>query len=290
MSRRAERFRDAAGLAAVLLIGLLVFQWITQAQGGIPAVLNHLDIARGLGHTETFNVSVYGLNDQVPNGSFEVVGPGSVTEYPWPAMALPIRVAGGGNPNDTDGGLGAWSVEVECLDANFNRDFHTLLLAGASPSAQSPRSCIRVNGAALSQEEGSVGTQGGSNIGTITIEQVGVGDVLRTISPGVGIDETFAYTVPHLYSALLLSYEIGVTANAPATLEVYRRPRADIAAAPFGAFSRIRRLSGAEGYLRHTLTTPPMFRELTDIFTRAQGMTGQTSVAVGIVFRIELKR
>ncbi len=289
MSQTSRTVIGGLTVATLGFLALMAVQWVTQGQTSAPAGLNNLEIARGLAGTDNFNVSVYGLNPQVPNGSFEIVGPGSLTEYAWPVAALPVQVAAGGNPNDTDGGSGAWSVEVECLDANFNRDVHTLVLAGASASAQTPRNCIRVNGAALSQEQGSVGTRGGANIGPIVIEQVGVGDPLRTIAPGIGIDETFAYTVPRGYTALLVSYEIGITANNPATLEIYRRPGADIATAPFGAFSRIRRISGVEGYFRHTLEGPPMFGNMNDFFAQATGMTGQTAVTFGVLLRLKLK-
>lgn len=219
-------------------------------------------------------INKFGYNPAVGTTQEDVwVGGGT---YPWPTTALAVRVASGGDANDTAAGTGARTVTVVGLDANFEPREETINLAGASQSSDTTQTFIRIVRAFVA----SAGTYTGSNVGTVTIEQTD-GTTVAVINPTLGQTQLALYTIPSGYIGYLVKSDISVEDNKRVDVVMYTRDNADQVTAPFTA----RRLK-FQVFCNHqrSATTRHLYQainEKTDIWWAATNtQTGNAGVAV----------
>jgi len=105
---------------------------------------------------------------------------------------------------DALAGLGAQTVTIEGLDANYVEISETVDMDGLTPVVTSA-SFLRVNKMYVA----SVGTDEG-NDGDISATSSGEGNVLGFIATGEGESEACIYTVPNGYDGFMVSSFIGV--------------------------------------------------------------------------------
>lgn len=234
-----------------------------------------VDIARGLVPRMRI-VNKFGNNATVPNGSWEHIWSHSAA-YTWPTSAQTVRVKAGGNAADTNtAGAGARKVIVFGLDAEWNEAQKELTLAGASASAASTTTFIRVFRAYVS----SVGTYSAANTGIIAIENTTSTNVLTTIAAGVGQSEVAHYTVPKGFTAYLHSIIVDVQSTNSGAVRMFRRQNADDVTAPYSSARLIHRFPAVDGSSSvhyESLVTIP---EKTDIWCEGYGNGGATEIAV----------
>jgi hypothetical protein len=138
--------------------------------------------------------------------TFRAIWPGAAV-YPFPTSAVAVRIAAGGDANDTAAGTGARTVFVEGLGASWEPASAILTANGASASTPSTETFRRVSRAYVLTAGALEG-----NVGDVEIEQVG-GDVLAIIPAGYGQTEQAIYTVPAGYRIRFASGEFTVATN-----------------------------------------------------------------------------
>lgn len=198
-----------------------------------------LDISRGL-VTGLEAIQKFGRNDSVST-SFVPVAMGSVYQTPQSGSATALRIAAGGNANDTAAGTGARSVTFEGLDENFALASEAVATAGASASSATTTTFTRLFRAYLTPSTGS-GTYAtaaaGSHSGTITIENSAGGTTWGIIDATgfpKGQSEIAAYSVPTGYRAYIKPKAIYVDTNRTTDIILFWRANADETSAPYSA-------------------------------------------------------
>ena len=169
-------------------------------------VINSPDLDRNLGlinYQEAHRA--FGVNEAVVNTVFEDVWSQGAL-YPILTAAETLRVAAGGNANDTAAGTGARTISIEGLDAGFNRITETVTLNGALASVATTQSFLRVNYV----EVLTVGTAGTSNVGIISIEGVTSSSIIGAIPIGLGSSKAAIYTVPTGFAAYITAIKVSV--------------------------------------------------------------------------------
>lgn len=238
-------------------------------------------IARGLvsGITE---VNKFGRNPLVGTGTYEDVWFGGGTYSGWLTAASAVRVASGGNANDTAAGTGARTVTVSGLDQNWNEATETITLAGASASSATTTTFVRVNRAFAATS----GTSGAANTGDITIETTGA-VTLAVLEAGLGQTQLACYTVPDGKTAYITEYTAtaGGT-NDKAEIRLYQRQDADTVAAPFTS-PRILTVFGVSGGLAVNLTSYISVPARSDIWASAVNLTSG-NIPVSVTFNLRL--
>lgn len=159
-----------------------------------------INVARGLvsGHKL---VDKFGHNPDIDTTSEpeDVWGAGG-TYTGFSDAAQTVDVVSSSADDDDTTGTGAWTVQIYGLDSNYDEINETITLDGVTPVTSS-NSYLRLNRAIVR----TAGT-GGSNAGTITIDQTTSGDVMATIEPGRNQTLICAYTIPNGYTGYLLSW------------------------------------------------------------------------------------
>lgn len=255
---------------------------ITDAQVMRVANDPFIDFSRSL-YSDKIAIHKFGANQTSPSGSerdiwgYGDTGIGNI-DYNWQQSASTVRIAAGGDANDTSAGNGARVVTVEGLDTNWDIAIEDITTAGASASSYTSTSFIRVNRAYVKD----VGTYHAANTGAITIEN-GSAQVLAYIAAGVGQTQLSMYSVPANYTAYLRHAHGSVSAgtNKDATLRMYRVPNADDVTAPMsGAGKRLVHIwEQLQGIAELDFYSMPAFSEKTDLWWTAEG-TSATSVSV----------
>jgi len=228
-----------------------------------------LDISLGL-ISEYTNKRKFGANQAVGTTEEDIwQGGGS---YNWLTSAATLRIAAGGDANDTAAGSGARSVVLEYLDENFVQQSETLITNGASASTATTGTAIRLNRAYVED----VGTYTGNNTGGITIETSG-GTTVAFIEAAKGQTQLALYTVPANMTAYVYKWTADVDSNKTADIFFWQRKNADDVSAPFTGkrlVSRFQELSGND-----TRELPfEAFPEKTDVWIAAESASGTSAV------------
>jgi len=159
-----------------------------------------LRIARGdmLGHSV---VHKFGHNEAVGT-SYEAIAAGGIWRTLQPASATTLRVKAG-NTNDTNGGSGAWEIELQGISATGALITETVTLAGTSASTATTQTFIRLIRFFVTKS-GTYGTpSAGSHADAIVIENGAGGTDWGTIPlSGLahGQSQVALYTVPLGYT------------------------------------------------------------------------------------------
>lgn len=235
-----------------------------------------LDFSRSL-YADAFAIRVSGSNSDVGTASFEDVASTGVINFPTAAQT--IRVAAGGNAaDDNSAGAGARTVYVTGLDENYDPIADTLTLAGASASASTTNTYIRVNSASVLTS----GTYHGSNTGDINIAQTTSGTVMATIPALLGRAQEARYTIRAGYTGYITRANIEIDSSKSAEV---RGNAADgsITSAPFGGATMVGRVLAGTGLNEFDLKTFPALPEKYDFWYEAKADSGGASQIVGTI-------
>lgn len=206
-----------------------------------------------------------------------------VYRTPQPANAVQLRVKAGGNAADTANGAGARSVRLWGINAVGDEIVEIIATAGASASAATTNSFIRLYLAEV-YESGTYGSQAaGSHVGNITIENAAGGEDWAQIqingfpsaSTGIG-----SITVPRNHVGLLTSAQINVDGTKTTDILILKREGILQATAPYKPIKKIQELLGITQSITIQFDVPIKFPELTDMGVLAKVSNGTGAVSV----------
>ena len=215
--------------------------------------------------------------------SYVPISIGGVYNTPQPASATTLRVKAGGNANDTAAGSGAREITLEGLDATGALITDTLATAGASASAVSTKSFIRLLRAHVSSSGTYATVTSGSHSADITIENGAGGTDWATISStGFPVSQTEigAYTVPLGYDAYVKGIQVFTDATKTVDILFFKRESILSADAPYQALRLQYEFQVTDGGAIINFHAPVRFPELTDIGFLAKVDSGTALVTV----------
>lgn len=202
---------------------------------------------------------------------------------PQPAAATQLRIKAGGNAADTANGIGARSVKLWGLNAAGDEVTEVIATAGASASAATTNSFIRLYHAEV-YESGTYGTQSaGSHAGNITIENAaGTEDWAQIQLNGFpsGVTGIGTITVPRNHVGLLMAAHINVEGSKTTDILILKREGILQAAAPYKPIEKIQEFIGVLQPITIRFEVPLKFTELTDIGVLAKVSNGTGAVSV----------
>ena len=220
-------------------------------------------------------VHKFGRNDELPNGSWEVI---NLLGSTWPILsaATTVRIKAGGNAADTAAGAGAREVTVQGIDSNGDETSETIATAGASASSATTASFWRIHRAWVS----SVGTYGSANTAAVTIENSGGGTDLIQIAADEGQTQFAGFTIPSGKTGYLISLHLTVDASKAADFRVFTLNDITDTTAPMASKRLKLYFDGVLGELRYVPKGPELsLSALTDIWIEASGGGAGTEVS-----------
>ena len=224
-------------------------------------------------------VHKFGRNDAV-GSSFAPVAMGAVYQTPQLASATTLRVAAGGNANDTAAGTGAREVTLIGLDETGADVEEAVATAGASASAVTTATFSRLFRAFVSASGTYATTAAGSHAADIVIENGAGGTTWATIdATGYprGQTEIAAYTVPLGFTAYVPYQRVTADGNKAVDIVFFQRRGIDDAAAPYDAMRTVNTFSQVLGNAEDSPEIPRgPFPALTDIGFMAKAATAAT--------------
>lgn len=236
------------------------------------------------------SVRKFGYNGAVTSAGFEDIWAGGGNKS-LPTTAMTMNVRAGGDATDTVAGVGARKVLISGLDENWDEATEVIDLAGASESAATTTTFIRVNRAYVT----AVGTYNGSNADDIVIED-SANDVRAVIPQGLGQTAQSHYAVPRYHRAVLLGGIVSCdgTSSVGCDMRFLLRENGNVVSDDMGATREIFRLADVK-----TAFTIPGFggsvvEPYSDIWWQARRTSGggsalvSTSYTFAIVFIPEL--
>ncbi len=159
--------------------------------------------------------SKFGSNPNISTAANETIWAGG-GRYVWATAAETVRIAAGGDANDTAAGTGGREVTIQGLDADFREVEAVLATAGASASAATTQTFLRINRAFVSEN----GTYHEANVGDIAIEGVTSGNTYAVLRAGKGQSQLGFYTVPAGKTAVMDDFTVGVNRSGGAATNV----------------------------------------------------------------------
>jgi len=211
--------------------------------------------------------------------SFVPIADALAYRTPQAGSATALRIAAGGNAADTAAGAGARSVRLTGLNASGDVVSETLATAGASASAATTATFIRLFHAEV-MTSGTYGTQSaGSHVGNINIENAAGGTTWATIPVnGFPTSNTSigSYTIPRSYTGFVEGISIAVEGAKLVDVLMLSRSSVLETAAPYKPVKRVAEWIGIANTLVDTFTMPLAFEELTDV-----GLLGKVSNGTG---------
>jgi len=217
--------------------------------------------------------------------SYAPVSDLGIYRTPQAGAATPLRVKAGGNAADTASGAGARSVKLYGLSATGDEITEVVATAGASASASTTQSFIRLYLAEV-YESGTYATQAaGSHIGNITIENAaGTEDWAQIQLNGFpsGTTGIGTISIPRNHVALVTSIQISPEAGGTKTTDVIILKREGIlqVAAPYRPIAKVQEFIGMQTPVEISFDMPLRFPELTDIGVMAKCSSGTRAVSV----------
>jgi len=242
-----------------------------------------LEIARGLASgCRSFNK--FGRNISI-GSNFTPVTRSGFYRTPQANAAVNLRIKAGGNANDTANGSGGREVTLVGIDANGNQQVEALATAGASASAATTTSFIRLFDAYVSKS-GTYATQSaGSHASTIVIERSTGGEDWATIADGAlgrGKTEMAVYTTPRDRSAAIRNVTISSDADKKANIVLYKRENILETAAPYTSLLLVTEYPQSSGLIDVVFDPPLYFPPLCDFGFLANVSTSTIDVAVNM--------
>lgn len=215
-----------------------------------------LPIARG--HVDRFSHNhKFGRNASVGT-SFTPICNGGIYRTPQVSGATQLRVKAG-NVNDTALGSGARQVTLVGLDTSGNEITETLATAGASASAPTSQSFLRLYRYWVS-DSGTYATQSaGSHAADIVIENAAGTQDWATISATSfprGQSQIGAVSIPTGYDAFIIEVELTIASNKSVDVMFFRRDNILDTAAGYDAMRVITEQDGLTGPHTYPLRIP----------------------------------
>ena len=228
--------------------------------------------------------------------SFVPVSVGGIYLTPQPAAATTLRVKAG-NANDTAAGSGAREVTVQGLDETGALVSEALATAGASASATTSATFIRLFRVFVSSSgtyaAPAAAPAAGSHAADVVIENGAGGTDWLTIDSTdtpKGQSEVAFYSVPLGFNAyvasLLIAIETAASAK-PTEIVLVRREAILDAAAPYAPWRALMSFGGLIGVTTLRPNTPIKLSELTDIGFLAKAASGTPAVAIDFEIYLE---
>lgn len=251
---------------------------------GLPS---DYDIADG--KSGIIPVFKFGRNSAVGT-SFVPVSSGGVYQTPQAASATTVRVKAGGNAADTAAGAGAREVTVQGLDATGALVSEAIATAGASASAVTTTTFMRIFRAYVSASGTYATASAGSHTAAITIENGAGGTDWLTIDATdftKGQIQIGSYTVPLGYKAYLHEIQIQIASTKVVDVILFKRGNILEAAAPYSAMRADQVYNGlTEAGLHLHFKYPKVFQPLTDIGFMAK--VASSTAGVSVEFNLQL--
>ena len=226
----------------------------------------------------------FGRNITCPTTYVPVTDNG-VYRTPQIAAATRLRIKAGGDAADTANGVGARSVRLWGMNASGDEIVETLATAGASASALTTNSFIRLYQAEV-YTSGTYGTQAaGSHAGNITIENAaGTEDWAQIQLNGFpsGTTGIGSITVPRNHVGLVSSIQINVDQTKTTDILILKREGILDAAAPYKPIQKMQEFLGVARSISVKFDVPLKFPQLTDLGVLAKVSNGTGAVSVDI--------
>jgi len=204
---------------------------------------------------------------------------------PQAGAATALRIKAGGDAADTATGAGARSVRLYGLNALGDEVEEVLATAGASASAATTNTFIRLYLVEV-YESGTYGTQdAGSHVANITIENAaGTQDWAQIQLNGFpsGTTGIGSITVPRNHVGLLSSVQISVDNTKTTDLIILKREGILQTAAPYKPIVKVQEFIGVSRSITIRFDTPIKFPALTDIGLLAKVSNGTGAVSVDL--------
>jgi hypothetical protein len=202
-----------------------------------------------------------------------------------PAQATPLRIKAGGNAADSATGTGARAIRLTGISASGDEISETLATNGASASAATAQSFIRLYHVEVI-ESGTYGTQAaGSHAGNITIEDAaGTADWAQIQLNGFpsGVTGIGSITIPRNHAAYVNSIQINVDNAKSTDVLILKREGILDTAPPYSAIQKVQEFIGVSRSITAEFEMPLRFTELTDLGVLAKVSNGTGAVSVDI--------
>jgi hypothetical protein len=217
--------------------------------------------------------------------SYVPVSDNGAYRTPQVGAATTLRIKAGGNAADTAAGAGARSIRLYGLDANGDEIEEVIATAGASASASTSASFLRLYKAEV-ETSGTYGTQSaGSHVGNITIQNTaGTQDWAQIQLNGFpsGSTSIGSITIPRNHVGLVTSIQINVDQAKTTDIIILKREGVTQASAPYKPIMKLQEFLGVSSSVSITFETPIKFTELTDLGVLAKVSNGTGAVSVDI--------
>lgn len=226
-------------------------------------------------------ISIGARNLTVPDSSMEFVNSLGLTDWPLSAPTT-VRIASGGNGNDTAAGSGAREVTVEGIDSNLDLVSEAIATAGGSASSATTASFWRVHRASVSV----AGTYGEANAGAIVIENSGGGTDLIEIESAFGLSAFGGFSIPQNVTGYLVTgqIQVGGVENKPASFQLLTRANFNDATAPVDSKVVVAYLESIFNVDTVNLRLPIELPALTDFWLVGMGEGSDVPVSGGLGF------
>lgn len=241
-----------------------------------------LDIARGIPGARA--VRAYGTNPAI-GSTFAPVTRSGFYRTPQVGAVTALRIKSGGNANDTAAGTGARAVTLVGLDASGDVVTETIATAGASASAATTQTFLRLTDAYVSAS-GTYATQSAqSHAGTITIENAAGGTTWAVIQDTTiprGAAEIGSYSVPRNRGLYIRNVRLQSDESNKSNVVFFMRTGILQTAAPFDAMTLLSEYPAISGFNVFRFDPPLRVPELSDVGFLANSNTSDITVSVGI--------
>lgn len=241
-----------------------------------------LDIARGLapGCVSSFR---FGRNTAI-GSSYTPVTRSGFYRTPQSTGAVALRVKAGGNANDSANGSGAREVTLVGLNASGEVITESVATAGASASAATAQTFMRLTSAYVSKSGTYASQTAGSQAGAITIERSTGGEDWALIADGTfgkATSEIAVYTTPKGRSAAVLNITVSSDADKKANIVLFERRNILETAAPYSPMTLITEFPQSAGLIDVAFDPPLYFPPLTDFGFLASVSASTVDVSIG---------
>jgi hypothetical protein len=207
-----------------------------------------LDSARGL-TSGLQPIKKFGRNDSVGT-SFEPICFGGIYQTPQSGSATTLRIAAGGNANDSAAGSGAREVTIEGLDQDFNYVEEAIATNGTSASLATVATFTRVFKSRVSKSGTYATSIAGSHAGNIVIENSGGGTtwlVMDSAGFPKSSSEVGAYTVAAGKTGYVKIRNLSIDSGKTIDLVFFSRENADEVSPPYSPMRAQSVVSGVSG-------------------------------------------
>ena len=241
-----------------------------------------LDIARGLapGCAGSFR---YGRHTTVTS-TYTPITQSGFYRTPQATGAVALRVKAGGNANDTANGSGAREITIIGLNSSGDIITETLATAGASASAATAQTFMRLTDAFVSKSGTYASQTAGSQAGSITIEKSTGGEDWALIAAGTisrSVSEIGAYTTPNNKSVCVTDIHVTSDADKKANIVMFKRQNILQTSAPYSALELVFELPQSFGLSDFHFDPPLYFPPLCDFEFMANVSASTVDVSVG---------